>query len=401
MAFVSIAEFADISNSGVDKKINVGEEIVGLLNYLDVARNQVLDTSRLSAFTGATEGQLAKTNILENDIFITPTSETVEEIGFASIATENIENAVYSYHVMRIRTRDVTKVHPKFLMYCFRSPLIQKQIRRKAQGLTRFGLTLPNWNTIRFPMPPLPVQMKIASILDTMSELQVTLGEELVARKKQYEYYRDQLLAFPQSGGVPWVPMGEVGTFIRGNGMQKSDLQSQGSSAIHYGQVHSTYGTSTAVTKSFVTKELAKKLRAAQPGNLVIATTSEDDESVAKAVAWLGESEVYVSGDSYVYKHELNPTYVAHFFRTHMFQMAKRKYITGTKVRRINGDALAKIRIPVPSRSVQNEIASTLDKFELLVSDISIGIPAELNARHKQYEYYRDKLLSFKELEGQ
>jgi len=191
--------------------------------------------------------------------------------------------------------------------------------------------------------------------------------------------------------------LGEVGKFIRGTGIQKSDFTEVGVGCIHYGQIHTHYGTWTDKTKSFVSPELGARLRKAHKGDLVIATTSEDDEAVAKAVAWLGDEDVAVSNDAYIFQHTLNSKYVSYFFQTECFQSQKKRHITGTKVRRISGDSLSKITIPVPSPEEQERIVSILDRFDTLVNDLSCGLPAEIKARRQQYEYYRDRLLNFPE----
>lgn len=187
---------------------------------------------------------------------------------------------------------------------------------------------------------------------------------------------------------------------MRGTGIQKSDFTETGVGCIHYGQIHTHYGTWANETKSFISKEFAVRLRKARTGDLVIATTSEDDEAVAKAVAWLGNEDVAVSTDAYIFRHTLNPKYVSYFFQTEQFQQQKKPHITGTKVRRISGVSLAKIRIPVPSAEEQARIVAILDKFDTLVNDLSSGLPAEIKARRQQYAHYRNKLLSFAELEA-
>jgi type I restriction enzyme S subunit len=193
------------------------------------------------------------------------------------------------------------------------------------------------------------------------------------------------------------MTLGEIGKFIRGSGIQKSDFTESGVGCIHYGQIHTHYGTWAKATKSFVDPNFAARLRKAHAGDLVIATTSEDDEAVAKAVAWLGDDDVAVSTDAYIFQHSLNPKYVSYFFQTEFFQSQKKPHITGTKVRRISGDNLAKIRIPVPSTEEQERIVAILDKLDTLVNDLSSGLPAEIKARRQQYEHYRDRLLTFQE----
>ncbi|OLP06594.1 restriction endonuclease subunit S [Rhodoferax antarcticus] len=197
-----------------------------------------------------------------------------------------------------------------------------------------------------------------------------------------------------------WRTLGDLGSFIRGSGIQKSDFTESGAGCIHYGQIHTHYGTWATKTKSCIGHEFAARLRKAYSGDLVIATTSEDDDAVAKAVAWLGNEEVAVSTDAYIYRHTINPKYMSYFFQTEIFQSQKKPYITGTKVRRISGDSLAKIQIPIPcpenpkkSLEIQTEIVRILDTF----TELTVVLTVELTARRKQYNHYRDQLLSFKD----
>ena len=129
--------------------------------------------------------------------------------------------------------------------------------------------------------------------------------------------------------------------------------------------------------------------------SLSACSTSEDVEACCKATAWLGE-EVAISGDAHIFRHNQDPKYVAYFFQTDDFAKQKRKYASGVKVVRVNSDNLAKIIIPIPPIEEQRRIVSILDRFEALTSDLQSGLPAEIAARRQQYEYYREKLLTFK-----
>jgi len=191
--------------------------------------------------------------------------------------------------------------------------------------------------------------------------------------------------------------LGDVGDFIRGNGMQKKDFVANGFPAIHYGQIYTKYGLSADKTFVYVSEELAKKLRKAKKNDLLLATTSENDEDVVKPLAWLG-AETAISGDMMVFRHSQNVKYLAYFFQTKEFQEQKRKYITGAKVRRVSSGDLAKIFAPIPcpenpkkSLEIQAEIVRILDAFTSLTAELT----AELNTRKQQYNYYRDELLSF------
>lgn len=251
---------------------------------------------------------------------------------------------------------------------------------------------ISKYSNIEIPVPPIEIQEAIVEILDKFTNLEAELEAELEARTLQYEYYRDSLF---EALDCPRVPLGSLGTFVRGNGLQKKDLQESGNPVIHYGQVFTRYGLHEDKTLSYANDEVYNKLRKAEKGNLVIATTSENDEDVCKALAWLGETPAGISGDAYIYRHEMNPKYVSYFFTTHDFQRQKLRHITGTKVRRVSGKNLETIEIPLPSLEEQQRIVDILDRFDALTSSLSEGLPAELAARRSQYEYYRDQLLSF------
>jgi type I restriction enzyme S subunit len=292
-----------------------------------------------------------------------------------------------------------SKIIPKFFYYFIKTI----DLTALDTGSGRPSLTQAILNKIPIPIPcpenpekSLEIQGEIVRILDNFTELTSELTTELTARKKQYKHYRDQLLSF-EEGEVDHLPMGYegVGEFIRGGGLQKKDFTEIGVGCIHYGQIYTYYGTYTDKTKTYVSEDFFKKARKAKSGDLVIATTSENDEDVCKAVAWLGHEEIAVSSDACIYRHNLNPKYVSYFFQTEQFQKQKRQYITGTKVRRVNADDLAKILIPIPPAAQQERIVAILDKFDALTSSITEGLPREIALRQKQYGYYRDLLLSF------
>lgn len=224
---------------------------------------------------------------------------------------------------------------------------------------------------------------------------------ELEARRKQYEYYRNQLLSFKHlSGGgrneVEWKTLGEVGTFKRGKYFQKSDMQDEGIPCIHYGQIYTYYNTYTDKTIKFVSKEVASKSTLIRPQSIIITLTSENIEDVCKPVAWIGNEDVAISGHSVGLETDMDPKYITYYLESSHFFKEKRKKARGAKVIEIKPEELAKIAIPIPPLSTQRRIVSILDRFESLVNDISTGLPAEIAARHQQYEYYRDQLLTFK-----
>lgn len=252
----------------------------------------------------------------------------------------------------------------------------------------------------RIPIPPLEIQEETVRVLDSFSaleaELETQLQAELEARRRQYEHYRNQLLMCKEH--VEYKALGEVAELVRGNGLPKSVFTEAGVGAIHYGQIYTHYKTWATEIISFVTPETAAPLTKVDPGDLIVTNTSENLEDVGKAVAWLGDSQIVTGGHATVVKHHQNSKYLSYWFQTQEFATQKRKLATGTKVIDVSAKQLSRVMIPIPPLEEQERIAAILDKFDALVNDLSVGLPAELNARRKQYEYYRDKLLTFKEL---
>jgi len=269
-------------------------------------------------------------------------------------------------------------------------------VKWQTEGGTIQRLYNDNFKKILVPIPPLAIQQEIVKILDTFTTLEAELEAELEARKKQYEYYRDELLTFGED--VEWKKLGEVGTLIRGNGLQKKDFVEEGVGCIHYGQIYTYYGTYADKTKTFVSSKLAKKLKKAQRGDVLISGVSENIEDVCKPLGWLG-GEICISGDMFAFRHNQNTKFITYLLQTTNFKRYKERFAHGAKVIRVKQDKILDYKIPIPPLAEQERIVAILDKFDALVNDISVGLPAELNARRKQYEHYRNKLLSFREYE--
>lgn len=191
------------------------------------------------------------------------------------------------------------------------------------------------------------------------------------------------------------VSLGTICDFTRGNGLQKKDFVDEGYPVIHYGQIYTRYGFSTKDTISFTSKTVFDKLKKAKPNDIVMATTSENVEDVGKAVVWEGTEEVGMSGDAYIVQTSQNARYLNHFFKSVHFQSQKEKKVTGTKVIRINAKDMENFFIQLPDLEKQQQIVNILDKFDTLTSDLTQGLPKEIELRQKQYEHFRDKLLNF------
>lgn len=285
---------------------------------------------------------------------------------------------------------------PKFVFYYMF--VIDEWCKKNVNAGNFASVDMKRFKKLEFPLPPIEVQTEIVRILDKFTSLEAELEAELDCRKRQYEYYRDKLLSFENVGGqeVEWKKMSEVGTFIRGNGLQKKDFTESGVGCIHYGQIYTKFNTFTDKTLTYCSENVARKLTPVHPGDLIIACTSENVEDVCKTVAWLGKEDIVTGGHACVFSHHENPKYIAYLLQTENFFQQKKKYARGVKVIDIKVADLQKITLPIPSLEEQQRIVSILDRFESLTTSLQSGFPAEIAARRQQYEHYRDKLLTFK-----
>jgi type I restriction enzyme S subunit len=204
----------------------------------------------------------------------------------------------------------------------------------------------------------------------------------------------DELVRKWAPDGVELKTLGDIAKLVRGNGMPKKDLLTEGVGAIHYGQVYTRYGTWTTSTVSCVAPETATKLTKVHTGDIIITNTSENVRDVGKAVAWLGEEEIVTGGHATVIKHQENPKYLAYWFQSESFFAQKQALATGTKVIDVSAKQLAKVRVPIPPREVQDEIVRILDQFSEVEAELEAELEAEVDARRRQYSFYRDRLLT-------
>lgn len=359
-----------------------------LVTYRNIFNNPVLNPAiKDTVVVGKDEKQ---NEVLWGDILITGSSETPADAGMSSVVLFNPQEKMYlNSFCFGFRLNDMNEALPSYIGHLLRSTSIRAAISKTAFGVTRFNVNRMRFADIEIPLPPLNIQKEIVSILDSFTSLIDKMKQEVEMRKKQMEYYREKLMAPQKNWEIK--TLGEIGTFTRGNGLQKSDFRVKGFPCVHYGQIHTYYNTCIYKTKSFCEEDLAKKLQKASYGDLLIATTSEDVKACCKAAVWFGAGDVAYSGDSFCYSHDQAPKYMAYLFQTEMFAKQKQKAATGAKVIRVSGESMASFSFAFPPLVQQRQIASILDTFETYISKLEKMI----ELRQKQYEYYREKLLTF------
>lgn len=307
---------------------------------------------------------------------------------------------------------DAFTVKPRGLLlarYCYHFLMnMQQQLHEFKSGGGVPHVYPRDVASVKIPIPcpenpnkSLEIQGEIVRILDIFTSLTAELTAELIGRKKQYNYYRDHLLCF-EKVEVEWKTLAEIGEFIRGKRFTKADYAEDGISAIHYGGIYTRYGVWTSHALSKVRFDMADSLRYAKPGDVIIAGVGETVDDVGKAVAWIGNEKVAIHDDSYAFRHSMNPKFISYVMQTAAFIDEKAKHVSRGKVNRLLINGIEKVRIPIPypddaekSLAEQARIVAILDKFDALTNSISEGLPREIALRQKQYEYYRDLLLSF------
>ena len=293
---------------------------------------------------------------------------------------ENILNKRFLYHWLLSKSEEILKI----------SSGVGAQPNLSSEKMKRFLI----------PVPPLEVQSEIVRILDKFTELTAELNEkldaELTARKKQYEYYRDELLN--PNTNIPMVTLKEIATDIyRGSGIKRDQVTEEGIPCVRYGEIYTTYNTWFDECVSHTKLEYVSSPKYFEHGDILFAITGESVEDIAKSVAYVGHEKCLAGGDIVVLKHKQNPRYLAHVLATKMAREQKGKGKVKSKVVHSNVLSIEKITIPLPSLEVQKRYADVLDNFEQICNNLNIGLPAEIEARQKQYEFYRDLLVTFAE----
>lgn len=244
------------------------------------------------------------------------------------------------------------------------------------------------------PVPPLEVQREIVRILDHFTELTAKLTAELTAeltaRKMQYEYYRDSLLT--QQKNAQWMTLGDIGSVCMCKRIMKAETSREGD--VPFFKI----GTFGKEPDAYITwekfAEYSNKYSFPRKGDVLISAAG----TIGRAVIYDGDPAYYQ--DSNIVWLDNDESKVLNKYLFYYYQLQPWAVSTGGTIARLYNDNISRAKISVPSLDEQTRIVSILDRFDALCNDLTSGLPAEIQARQKQYEYYRDKLLSFPALQG-
>ena len=282
---------------------------------------------------------------------------------------------------------DEKQAHYKYAYYW----ICNEYERLRAQGEgSQSNLNAKKIKSYPIPVPPLRVQARIVDILDKFTQLEAELEAELEARKKQYAYYRDQLLKFsqypPLNVNVEWKTLGEVAEYVRQR-VAVDQLCAQTFVGVdnllpnRAGKQDSNYLPSEGNAIAY------------QPNDILIGNIRPYLKKI-----WKADNEGGASGDVLVVRIKnslLTPGYLYHLLADDRFFSYDMQHAKGAKMPRGNKEKILDYVLPLPPLSEQRRIVEILDRFDTLTNSISEGLPREIALRRKQYEYYRDALLRF------
>lgn len=319
------------------------------------------------------------------DVLITGSSESKEEVGMSSVVTFIPDEPIYlNSFSFGIRFNEDVELLPEFTKYLFRSFRLRKQIEKTASGVTRYNVSKVTFKKIKVPLLPLEIQEKIVQILDKMTEYVTELTSELTSRKKQYSFYRDKLLSFEDEVyQIEWKMLSEClkkgkGTKITASQMKLLHKDGAPIRIFAGGKTYADVNYGDIPDKDIHTEEAI----------VVKSRGIIDFEYCTKPFSFKNEFWSYSSDDE-----TINLRYIYHYLvhnKGHFQNIAN-----NMQMPQISSNDTEKFKIPVPSLEIQSRIVQVLDNFDMVCNDLNIGLPKEIELRQKQYEYFREKLLTF------
>ena len=263
-------------------------------------------------------------------------------------------------------------VVPRYVYHC----LLREHLERLNTAGGVPSLTQTVVNKVKIPVPPLEVQREIVRVLDKFTLLSAELSAELSARRKQYEYYRNEMLTFDNEVKVlPLEKIAEIST----------------------GSSNTNEGLDEGLYPFFVRSQEPLRKNEYEFDETAIITAG-DGVGVGKVYHYV-EGKYALHQRAYrihITSPEVLPRFYFHYMRSAFLPYIEKTMYHGS-VASIRRPMLNAFPVPIPAIDVQERLIHVLDNFEDICSDLKIGLPAEINARQKQYEYYRDILLTFAE----
>ena len=288
---------------------------------------------------------------------------------------------------------DEEKVIPRYVYFCLQKEHLEQY--NTAGGVP--SLTQKVLNRVKLPVPPLEVQREIVHILDSFTLLTAELTAELTARRKQYEFYRNKLLS--QNKKYAMKPLSELGEWSGGKTPSTAERKFWEDGVIPWISSKDMKVSTLEDTQNHITQKAVKEasMKVYPPNSIAIVTRSGILKHTFPVAYVPFETTVNQDIKILVVNHEILPRYAFHVIQGKGKDILLKTKKQGGTVDSLDFQKVLAYKVPVPPKDIQKRLVKVLDNFESICNDLNIGLPAEIKARQKQYEYYRDLLLTFAE----
>ena len=391
--------------SGLNPRDNFRLDVPGALNFYvtvkEITSGKIVFSDKTSRINDEAINIIQKRSCLEkNDVLLSG----IGTIGKAALVDIDTSNWNVSESVLLLKPR-LEIIYPKYLFYLLESSVIKKELIQQSVGSTLKGIRMTSLKNAFIPVPPLEVQNEIVRILDNFSALEAELEAELEARSKQYEYYRNRLLDFSD---------GPTGLALIDNMIAESCPEGLNKTIL----CNIAYYPSKRIQASTLSKDnyigvenlLQNKLGKCESsyvptkgafieykaGDILIGNIRPYLKKIWYATNTGGTNgDVLVIRISEHSKNIISSRYLYYILSSDTFFDFDTQHSKGAKMPRGDKSMVMMYPIQIPPIAVQNKIVEILDNFSSFISPLTAGLPAEINARRQQYEYYRNKLLTF------
>ncbi len=354
------------------------------ITYMNVFANPSLNT-RITGVVKIQEGE-KQNKVRKGDILFTGSSETPDEAGMSCVITEELSDDYYMNSFcfgLRLSSPELYNLH--YLKHLFRSYHIRKAIAKTASGVTRFNISKPRFGEVEIPIPPLSEQQQIVEQLDTFTSSIENLKEQIAQRRKQYEHYRDQLLDLEGKEGVERISLKNVCEVINGRAYTQKELLNEGKYRVL--RVGNFFSNDSWYYSDL---ELEDKYYCEQ-GDLLYAWSASFGPHI-----WKEEKIIY---HYHIWKMNcsdcLDKKFMFYWLQSEDMRKQAFSNLHGATMAHLTKAMIESLIVPIPSLDKQQRIVSILDTFEASIQNLE----AQLKLREKQYEYYRNKLLTFERYE--
>ncbi len=395
VTYVKLGDFATQWYRGAGiKKDEVCQEGIPCIRYGEIHTTYKLWFDKCVSHTDEAN-QPSKKYADYGDILFAITSEDIPFIG-NSVAYMGKERILVGGDIVVMKH----KQNPKYISYALST---NDAIQQKGKGRVKSKVVhtnVPSLKEIIIPLPPLPIQEEIVRMLDAFTELQAELQAELQKRFQQYNYFRDNLLSFEGRRDMEWLTIEQL--FHRKNGYtpSKSNPDFWNNGTIPWFRMEDIRENGRVLSNSIqkVHSSAVKRNSLIKAGSIILATSATIGEHALVKVDCLTNQRFTCLTVKDEYRKKVDIMFLFYY----MFKVDEwcKTHTVQGNFPGVDMSQFPNVKIPIPSLEEQVKIASILNRFDTLTNDLTAGLPAEIEKRRQQYEYYRDKLLTFKRKEA-